>query len=1253
MAFKKTKEVHLERRNVHYQAFEEEELGTRHLHVELKGEQDKTFMIAFPTPVTTEDGRSHILEHMVFCGSKHYPVKAIFLNLGGRTLASHKNAITSDDYTFYFFTTSDEQDFLNMARLYLDMVFNPLLNPLDFKQEAWRYELTEKSVNPTGSIEGAEASERLEGLDGLNEKNDTREEILTRQGVVLNEMKGLTFDENRYLKAEVNRIIKPQSHEKCASGVAAHIPEATFEAIKAFHQKHYHPSRAVIMTSGSVEVGKVQKLIQEMVLQGQYFASERGVNPLMNSLVNPLVDSLAQPDLKPDTESPAKPYERLAPIAPEPLNFFKEDLEADVPYPVQASSPNAHAFRVIWAWDEKLSSAEKLEKRVIARVIQKALKLKMPSHSTRLSCSFKASKQESGHLEICFDEFPEEEQQWIRDETATAIWHLAEHGLPENLYTEVMDEMREEALELEGEETGFQMVIRHLLSASMYGHDPINKLRPFELFDDIFEKVKDQQFLKDELKKMLQRPCAQLRIHPDHEMMPRLQEQEAQKLLAYQKSLSAEGIERIKAESAALKRHQEREVDFSCLPSINLLELPELPSVLGGLRFEVSESGPSLMSVRKEHGTANTNKVSLDLHFNLNAITADEISALDLYLDLLYNESLEELKVSGASKKAYDQASKIAMGYQISFQPKNSVDAASAGRKSAGHEKAAGSAYSRLESVSHVSDMSGVNRFDDLNSKAEPAGRGVSVDLCVEARGKTQTVTELCELLAQRMHPDRLQKSCAPLMRVTSLARSVNGVGDEYLESSEILGSRKALRSDDPLDEGEDLEGKPSLRGDPLLENGNFVSGRDSKGDGEVLRGAKALRRIIKRQYEEACEQWSKSSVTFSKLEAKAFIDEARAITNHTKGHLSVELKKKRYEDSLSEEGLWLIQKDLMRIHQKVLASPSYLQVVGSEQSITVAKGQCSLTLKHLIPSQDWKGEDSNLGSAVMQAERQGVRHDVSPASPGKQMSLDHHLKIGHHETSEYFESPERLDRLEALGRLEKIERLEMRMSLEGSANAVSSSLKSVNVPGPVNKVFHTGESVNQCRTVLKVPEENHPDVGVIKLVAELMESYLMNEVRVKRGAYACFARYDESGSFCMVSIDDPHVKSTLELFEAAIGWVMSHPHTAEEIKNAKVAVIKRLEPSMSWENKVLLEIAELKARTNAEIKRLQRERLLQCSPDDIKACAERYLLSAPKSTTVVVSDAGLKEVECLGFDVIRVKSETDQITSLNRFKIK
>ena len=115
------------------------ETGASYFHFEAD-HPEQAFLVAFRTLPQDSTGVAHILEHTALCGSERYPVRDPFFTMLRRSLSTFMNAFTTSDYTAYPFASTNEKDFANLLSVYLDAVFFPTLDPLDFAQEGHRVE---------------------------------------------------------------------------------------------------------------------------------------------------------------------------------------------------------------------------------------------------------------------------------------------------------------------------------------------------------------------------------------------------------------------------------------------------------------------------------------------------------------------------------------------------------------------------------------------------------------------------------------------------------------------------------------------------------------------------------------------------------------------------------------------------------------------------------------------------------------------------------------------------------------------------------------------------------------------------------------------------------------------------------------------------------------------------------------------------------------------------------------------------------
>ena len=196
-----------------------------------RDEENKTFGIAFKTLPSDDSGVFHILEHSVLCGSKKYPVKEPFVELMKSSMSTFLNALTFEDKTFYPISSRNNQDFMNLTKVYLDAVFNPLiLNKKEiFLQEGWHIEATEKP---------------------------------TYKGVVLNEMKGAFSSSREIMMNALNRaLFKDNCYQYVSGGDPESITDLTYEQFIQTYQKYYHPSNAFVFLDGDVPLDDVLELL--------------------------------------------------------------------------------------------------------------------------------------------------------------------------------------------------------------------------------------------------------------------------------------------------------------------------------------------------------------------------------------------------------------------------------------------------------------------------------------------------------------------------------------------------------------------------------------------------------------------------------------------------------------------------------------------------------------------------------------------------------------------------------------------------------------------------------------------------------------------------------------------------------------------------------------------------------------------------------------------------------------------------------
>lgn len=186
---------------------------------------NRAFDLAFFTEAIDNTGLPHVFEHATIQGSRKYPGEQMYFNLSYQTYNTYLNATTSQWYTSYPIASLSEAQLLKLAEFYTDACFHPVImeNEHIFRTDAWRYRL-EKADDPL-TIEGTVYSEMLGAI------------TLQRQAIM-----------------DMRRAAFPGSMAgNVSGGDPDHIPEMTWQALKDYHDRYYHPSNCAAYLYGQFE----------------------------------------------------------------------------------------------------------------------------------------------------------------------------------------------------------------------------------------------------------------------------------------------------------------------------------------------------------------------------------------------------------------------------------------------------------------------------------------------------------------------------------------------------------------------------------------------------------------------------------------------------------------------------------------------------------------------------------------------------------------------------------------------------------------------------------------------------------------------------------------------------------------------------------------------------------------------------------------------------------------------------------------
>ncbi|MBQ5413992.1 MAG: insulinase family protein, partial [Schwartzia sp.] len=210
-------------------------------------DDNRSISIAFSTPAENDKGIPHIIEHSVLCGSEKYPLKDPFVQLMKGSMYSFLNAMTYSDFTVYPVASTNEKDFKNLADVYLDAAFHPLM---PHKKEVFLQEGRHFAIND----------------------EETRVEEFN--GVVFNEMKGVKGSADALLEEAVTASLfkgTPYAYE--SGGLPLAICDLSYEELVDFYHRHYTASNCFIFLYGKMDEEQMLEYISSQYLD-QYERSE-------------------------------------------------------------------------------------------------------------------------------------------------------------------------------------------------------------------------------------------------------------------------------------------------------------------------------------------------------------------------------------------------------------------------------------------------------------------------------------------------------------------------------------------------------------------------------------------------------------------------------------------------------------------------------------------------------------------------------------------------------------------------------------------------------------------------------------------------------------------------------------------------------------------------------------------------------------------------------------------------------------------
>ncbi|MCP4133611.1 MAG: peptidase M16 [bacterium] len=169
---------------------------------------------------------------------------------------------------------------------------------------------------------------------------------------------------------------------------------------------------------------------------------------------------------------------------------------------------------------------------------------------------------------------------------------------------------------------------------------------------------------------------------------------------------------------------------------------------------------------------------------------------------------------------------------------------------------------------------------------------------------------------------------------------------------------------------------------------------------------------------------------------------------------------------------------------------------------------------------------------------------------------------------------------------------------------------------------WSTSTAVSFVARTFATVRTGHEDAPALSVISKLLRSlYLHREIREKGGAYGGFAIYNRGdGLFSFGSYRDPHIVSTLNVYDGALDFIKSGSFSDEDIKEAVLQVCSEIDkpdsPGSAAGKAFIRQIISLSHETRREFK----EKLLEIDRKQVLNAAEKYFSDDKDHAVAVIS---------------------------------
>ena len=256
--FRVTQIVHNNQYDVDCVHMEHEKTGAQLIYIPCE-DTERSFTVSFRTPAENDKGIPHVYEHSTLSGSEKYPDPSLFFSMINQTYNTYLNASTYISNTAFNAASLSEEQLLAYADYIVNGLYHPTImtDERAMMREAYRYELTDEDAPLT--LTGTVYSE-MQAYSGLSERADSY---------------------------SMKQLLPGSRFAAFNGGDPDVIPEMTWQELKDFHDKYYHPSNSLTILYGKLDPTPFLELIDQEISgfeRTEIVLTDEGYTPLSGNV---------------------------------------------------------------------------------------------------------------------------------------------------------------------------------------------------------------------------------------------------------------------------------------------------------------------------------------------------------------------------------------------------------------------------------------------------------------------------------------------------------------------------------------------------------------------------------------------------------------------------------------------------------------------------------------------------------------------------------------------------------------------------------------------------------------------------------------------------------------------------------------------------------------------------------------------------------------------------------------------------------